>query len=405
MQENGNKNLPSLIVLLNVYLLLLFKAGFYFVEYSNRITSIALFFELFFVAIFMHKTRINKRCLIYSLVSIGLMLLSSVLHGFPDIRVILLVLINWGTALLYICIIPQIDFCKAFSKVLLLICVSSILGYFVLQYIPAILNVFPVLHNSCNRGGWFAVLTIISNFRSAGGQRIQGIFWEPGAFQALIILAMIFDIRYMKKEKQILRLVIYSIAILFTISTTGYIALVLIWSYIITSTSKKMSIIKIVLLLLAVSSFLMLYSSKMSGFLQYSIFDKIRMVFDYQEGVQTDASSRVASVLLPINLFLADPFFGIGENGVKSVVDQIGLTTCTPINYLTRYGVFFAIASFVGFFGFFYEKEKGLINNIVLFLALLLAFSTEDYFLNPILTIFVLYGYENEHNKILLRNP
>ena len=73
-----------------------------------------------------------------------------------------------------------------------------------------IINILPALTNSTGRIGRYAVLTIISDFASstAGLQRVQGLFWEPGAFQCMIVFAVIFEI-FKFKSLTLKKMIVY----------------------------------------------------------------------------------------------------------------------------------------------------------------------------------------------------
>lgn len=391
-RERIDKKIP-LISYICIYFLLLFKAGFYFIEYGSSVTSLFYICFLLILVLLFKRTQVSKRALKYVLVSCGLVAVSMMIHGMPDLNIILLELINLLTAVLIICLFDEDTFMRAFSNTIFAISIASIVGYVVIEYASGLLQYLPTLVNSSRRVGWFAVLTTISNFRRAGAQRIQGIFWEPGAFQALIILAIVFETKLLATKKNYLKLVVYSVAILFTVSTTGYIALAMIWIFQVNNNSGRLKALKLISMVTLIAFFLIRFSSSMSGFLQYTLFRKVSMVFDYQEGVMNDATSRAGSLILPLKLFLQDPIFGFAGNGSKRIVEQIGLMTCTPVNYLTTYGILFAAVSYYGFYKFFFSKKDYFVNNIVLLCTLLIAFSTENFFMNPILTVLILYGF------------
>ena len=67
--------------------------------------------------------------------------------------------------------------------------------------------------------------------------------------------------------------------------------------------------------------------------------------------------------------------------------------TCTPINYIVRYGIFFGAISYLGMIRFFYKRNVSAVNGIILALCLLITMSTEAFTLNPILTCMILYGF------------
>ena len=127
------------------------------------------------------------------------------------------------------------------------------------------------------------------------------------------------------------------------------------------------------------------------------------MILDYQVGVSTYASSRIDSIILPLRYFINNPFLGIGERGYAEISAIVGhsMFTCTPVNYIAKYGLLFGAISYWGMIRFFYIKNLSIINSILLALCILITLSSEAFTLNPILTCMILYGFGgNEKNNL-----
>jgi hypothetical protein len=72
---------------------------------------------------------------------------------------------------------------------------------------------------------------LVHTFAAQGNYRNYGMFWEPGAFQGYLILALIFLAsarQHLSRERYVRCLLILAAAVLTTMSTTGYVALLVV---------------------------------------------------------------------------------------------------------------------------------------------------------------------------------
>ena len=380
---------------ITVYFLLLFKAGFCFNEQYTRFTApLYLILILFVNGKKLLKFDRNKSFVFF--VYLFLLLVNYLMNGIPTIEQITVVVLNLITALLISNIISQREFCDSFRKVMFAICVASLIGFVIMYFFKGISIVFPALVNSNGRIGRYAILTILSDFASSssGLQRVQGVFWEPGAFQSMIVFAVIFEI-YKTKTLTWKRMIIYTLTMVLTFSTTGYICLMLLIALAVNKEYRSFKIIRSILIIGAIAFLYFSLQDTSIAFLQYTMFGKIRMIFNYQEGVSSYASSRVDSIILPLRHFINNPILGIGENGYKELYRIAGhsMFTCTPINYFVRYGLILGGVSLWGMIRLFAKERISAINGVILTLCLLISLSTEEFTLNPILTCLIMYGF------------
>lgn len=381
-----------------VYLLLLFKAGFYFIEQSNSITAPLYIAYLLYVALVSNNGRIkvNTICLFVSLALIIIMNLTNLIYGFPAINEYINTFINIITALFFVFIIPRDEFIKAFCDVIFWIGVISIIAWGAMTFVPQVFRFLPSLVNTSNRVGYFCGLTIVSDFRGASAQRTQGLFWEPGAYQCLVVIAMLLEKYAYKPTNKIVRNIVNSVAILLSFSTTGYISLMLVWMILLNKDSKRFHIFRIGLVALLVGYLYLLYGSNLSGQLRYTLSFKIEGMLNYKNATNYAITARADSIFEPLRLYMKSPIIGIGERGYNQIADKVGLATCTPINYLCKYGIIFAAINFYGFYRFIKRIDMHLPELLFILLTLLVSFFSETFFMNPILTIFLLYGYSKD---------
>ena len=390
--------LNDIILYLIVYCTILFNAGFFFVERYSRYTSIFLLFLL--LAYFMlMKMKISFKSMIVFLVILVSIILCNLFNGISEYNVLLLLFVNLLISLLLISCIDFKTLLDIYSNILLIITLFSLVGWFLLKLNISIYRYLPSLTNSNGVKGYFAFFTVIVDGAALGAQRIQGIFWEPGAFQGFLIIAMIIEGLKKFSKKVLFKELLFSIAVIMTYSTTGLIALIVFWIFFISTKFKRHKYAKFIVLPLLFLLILYIYnvvSLSVSGYAEFAFFKKIQMVFDYQEGVRSAASVRVDSIIYPIKISFQNLkylIFGYGENGIIEMYMIVNhrMFVCTPINYLLRYGLLLAIISICGFITLIKSINIGPFDKIILATLLLIIFSSENVVLNPIIIYFLLY--------------
>lgn len=382
-------------IFLVIYFLLLFKAGYCFSEKFNSITAPTFFLFLLLSAVVM-KVKVDKKIVEVVVALLVLIWINYILHGFPELNVIVLAMLDMISAMLIVSCVKETDFKRIFCQIVFLMCVFSIVGYVLIEVNSSIISLFPKVVNSKGRIAYFAIFTMISDFRMTGANRIQGVIWEPGAFQTIIVMAVLFE--YFNNywfNHTLIRKLVYSVALLLTFSTTGIVCLCMLWVLMLGSAKSRLKWIRILLLMLAVAFLYISFSQSLTGFLKYTLVDKVQQVLNYKIGDNNQASSRMDSIILPIKYFY-DPVFGIGENGYKKLSLTVGHTmfTCTPVNYFVRYGIIFGSISFIGFWRLIKNKVDYGLEFVLALIICLISVSTENFMLNPIITVLILYGYK-----------
>lgn len=384
-----------------IYFLLLFKAGFFFVENYNVITAPFFLLILVMSALFNHVT-VEKKVFYVTAINIALIFVCNLFHGTPEINVITLTMINLLTAM---CLVSAIDlntFEKNYCKVIYCICIVSIIGYLILTLNSSVLNILPRFTNSTGRSSYFLIFSMVADFRFAGAHRIQGIFWEPGAFQTFITVAFLVEFFHDFGFKNYTRRrIVYSLSLLLTFSTTGIVCLCLIWVLVLGKYREHFKTVRIILLVIVIITIYMSLRQKLTGFWRYTLVDKIQQMLHYTVGTQNEASSRMDSIVLPLKYF-NDPIFGIGENGYNYIGQMVGHTmfTCTPINYIVKYGVIFGAISYCGIIKLICKDVTSKMDFALVLATILISVSTENYLLNCIMTIFILYGFKEDKYEL-----
>ena len=226
--------------------------------------------------------------------------------------------------------------------------------------------------------------------------RNQGPFWEPGAYQAYLNIALMFLLfgDFKRKNKPI-DILILIIAVISTISTTGYLVLgLLILAKMVTrentSLLSKVSIasLLVVIVIVAVNN----------ETINYLLFDKMSS----SSANNISNATRLYSILQNGKGIMQNPLFGISPSKYSKLFSEshsvlgavsTGVNTTTSLSVWALYGVVFffvynaGIMYFVKFF-----KEK-FMSTLLLIVALFVIFNTENMNYSLFFTLIPFWGF------------
>lgn len=279
--------------------------------------------------------------------------------------------------------LDQKRFIKAFIRMMAVIATVSLVVYFFKDFLIG-LNIFPIITGY--KGQRFANF-FFANVRvnSASSFRNWGPFWEPGAYQAYIIVTLLLvmfentDIRH----KNML-IAIFVITIGTVMSTTGFLAIpfLLIAFILDRSANKKYTFIKIAIVIMAAGFLLWFMSSP--------YFDSI-FTNKFELGTDID---RIVTVKYGLLLFLRRPIFGYSSSytsAFHSIVGQSFAITNTFIANLVVFGLVMGVLS-VGFiYRFVRSYKRSHIVTMLILLSLIISFSGEKMLYCPIFSFMMFY--------------
>jgi hypothetical protein len=390
-----------------VYLILLLKAGFYFIDNLNSITSPVLFGLLFITCIVRNKKPDNTILLI-SFTLFILYNLSGLARGFPQANLYINYVLNLLISICVVSLYNRTEYLRVFSDVVYVISVVSLIFWILLTAGIPIADFFPILTRQDGTSVHHILLTCVNTSVYAGMLRTQGIFWEPGAFQIMIIISLVIDAYRSDIAKVWRRRLLFSLTLITTFSTTGIICLILAY-LIVFNKQKSNKYLMILGYFSLVVSLIANYASSDSELLNRIFGQKFQEASDYQlgSGSAGTAAVRIDGILVPLMYFVESPIFGIGEEGYEAMRNFVGhsMFTCTPVNLFVRYGIFYAIICYVGLFKAMNLKSKKLSESLLIIVTLILCVSSEEIAYNTILIIFVLLGYKKEKSLLYKKRP
>ena len=295
-----------------------------------------------------------------------------------------------------------------FSNFMFVICVASLIGYFIQLVIPSVLKFFPVIQNSPGTNFYFLGLTNLS-FRTDVLVRNWGPFREPGVFQLFIIVALIYTL-FKESKSSWIKPLIFIVTIITTFSTTGYIALSFIMLSAVMINKNKITKGKRRFLLFIIIAFIliMLYLTfftnlifKSDGY--GSVFGKI---FGSYKSLSYNA--RMASIWANLKIFMGNPIFGRGltfvdQNYQIIASDMYGMRIVDNTNMLFIILARFGVGAFLYFLIRLYKSIKysmalNIIPTILIFISYLSLMTGENLSYSVIL-ILPIFFLSSDFNK------
>ncbi len=163
--------------------------------------------------------------------------------------------------------------------------------------------------------------------------RNWGPFWEPGAYQAFLNLALIFTIFLRSKHYRWwwLHALILIVTVITTLSTTGYVALFAIYvAYVLDGKQAKRRIqfSKIFILLLGVIVLAFILGE--SGLYESVVVQKL----------SNEESSRFQFVIYGIKAFFDNPIFGNGASLAKNIETMAGYNISFTNSIVANFAIF-----------------------------------------------------------------
>jgi hypothetical protein len=259
---------------------------------------------------------------------------------------------------------------KIFFNSIFIICFISI-PLMVLKWVGyPTPNLFPVPIES----NFSSIIIFVHSMESI---RNNGIFWEPGAFAGYIIMIWLIKGNIISIKHFRVKTVVIGLALLSTMSTTGYLVAAIILSKEIFA-SKISGIIKLSLFATIFGLFFVVY--KELEFLD----NKIKNQIEHTENIAGDYDKgRFGALIFDLHYIKKHPLFGNGLHERTRYIDHrwaasIGGHGNGMSNYIVRMG----LVSFVIFFYFLLTNKKNS-SRIFLGVILLLLLNSEQYFDYP----------------------
>ena len=346
-----------------------------------------------------NKNKIGKSPLQWLIVMSILILLSALYSGdfsFGYVYKIMLLCIG----LFYTRVVGLYTFMKSFVEVLYFLCLYSIFFHVIGIINHSFIELFPTIVNSTDGVFYNMLFTTWADFGDKA--RLFGPFREPGVYQMFINLALLFHL-VSTKNLNYKKILTFIVAIILTMSTTGYIVMAFVLLFIFTLDAKEKGIKKSQLLLIegivvigAVG--LYLFTDLLSA--EGAIFDKLG------NSQRTTTAARMGSIICNYQIFKTSPIFGVGLQELMRLfpnyciqyfgVDTEHNTNVLLIQFATHGLLYGAIWTYL-MVRFFVFLSRSIIGKYLLVLAFLALCCGENLSWSIILYILLFYGVNNKH--------
>ena len=375
---------------------------------TNDIVSSAMTIGLWIVlAVFvvLGLNTIDRNSLCGFVILIVVLSVSTIIND-ENLRTLMIKIFSFFVAFCIVNTYSIEQFKHGYIRCMTILAVISLIGYTAYMSIP-VLKTMCLVRNAA--GNLYSNFIIYVQGVELG--RNQGIFWEPGAFQTFLCLAILLEV--LSEHINMKYVIILTIAVATTFSTTGYITLIFIFllSYIVkgaTTETKKAFSLLIVLALVCV----FVFRDELFDTTKNSTFGKLIYYYNNQEASEeksTSASVRINAIIRPIYAFLTSPLFGVGYNGLNDYTYEYthNMNTCTFVNWFAVYGIGFGLVMLNGFLRLARKLTTGRTQLATVILILFLITASENFVNNPFFVMIALYGwmsYEREEEYASIGN-
>lgn len=311
------------------------------------------------------------------------------------------------------------DYVCAFEKVVIFLACYSLVVYLLCYISPGLVRYFPLITNVSGFEYYFVGPCIVSA-KTLGNEIIKnlGIFREPGVYQIYLIIALCIHLFYFNKLN-IKNTTIFILTVLTTLSTAGFICVILCLLVYFASKSKgkseKRFRILLVLSLLICVAFVALAFPQTIDTGASMLFAKL--VPD--SGAYGSPVARLSSVTSNIEVWKTAPLFGVGLNKTSILFDyyariqymdyySVNITgthnTNTYLYQLATYGIFYWGIFTLGLFRLskrITAKSNSLIITILVFVLFLFIYANENLYYSILPLVLMFYGlnYKNKLKK------
>mgnify|MGYP004596858769 CR=1 FL=1 len=355
-----------------------------------------------FILPYMKKSKLsfNKKLLTVGFISNLIVIISTVVNDGVFSSMITKILAI-DLALVIVDNLRLKEFAGLFDDFMFFISKIAIITEIISYVFPSILSAFYIVNNaagipfSCFFIGSMDLTSLNSTLI-----RCNSIFWEPGAYAIYLIFAII-NYLYICEEKNKKRLYTYIFCLIITFSTTGYIVLfMLLGVHFLLKKEKMSNAYSLIFFLLA---FIILPASMLFSSPDNPLYS---MVFGKIENRTSTTVTRIASFVNGIEIALDNPFLGISQGDMGSVMADYAyksdlnlgrnpMNTNTVTALFAAYGFILGGIFLNGYYKFLKKFSSNYLTTVGLFSVILLAYCGENFYsFMPFIWMF--YGYKKE---------
>ncbi len=310
-------------------------------------------------------------------------------------------------ALLFTNLLKFEKFILSFSNLIFIISLASLIGLLLYNIAPFMFDGL----KSVNGGGTYglknALITVVDTEINYRAKRNYGIFREPSVFATYIMVALYIELfRFECKRK--LKIIVIVLALITTLSITGYLAFAVM---LVTILLRKRKNTRAALLLAFsfLAGFIIIKNLPMEGY--GTLFSYIKVRFQRNGASGHSINSRIASVFVNLYIMMINPIVGAGARKSQILFQEMlsplgyekGMTSANMITYIgASFGIPFFVIFTYGLFWFArYIYKKNNLESFLLGISLCICLCGQihHYSLFPYFIIF--YGFEGINHHLV----
>lgn len=388
------KNADGLLKPKLALFLIIFLTASYTV--TNDVISSALTIVLWLALaawLLMFLKSFKPELMLVFVILVAAMLISTLING-ENLENAISIVFSVLVTLLYVNIYDFETFKTCFVKVMKFLCLISLIGFVLFLLFPSLNNHFV----SYNASG-YRFSNLFLYVHNGDSVRNMGMFWEPGAFQTFILIAML--IECLKEKTDIKTMLLFAVTILTTFSTTGYLGMVMVFLLAFMKKKDKYDKTRVAItwILLAMLVFVYFNQDMLFSTSTHSTFGKLISFFEDKQYNSTSqvssAAVRYYALIKPLQEFVKHPLFGCGVAGLSQNLYQYtkGMNTCTFVNWFAVYGIFFGSVMLCGFVKLSHRLGKNWLMSLGVVVVLFIATMSENYVNSAGMILLAFYGY------------
>lgn len=378
-----NRKIQYILVFMLIYSS---GATLYHINY-NKLLPLFIGIILIMILYKIKKIKLDIRKLILLLFIFSSILSTMSINFDYDISHYIGIILTISLSYFIVILLDYNDLTDIYINIMKFICITSLIFFLLGVLNPQIINGLPTI--SLPHGQEYKNIYIY-NYRyhslatiQSGYFKNNSFFWEPGAYQAFINMALMLELKKygFKRSKNIL---LNIITIMTTMSTTGYISLILI---LLSNVDLKADIKKnlILSILMAIITIAVISNSEKL----FSKFDKSSnnyvSFYTRIEGTKHDYEVWSNNNLL----------FGNGYNNY--ILKQTFGSANSITSSLAKYGFIFILS--LAFLNYIFLKKvtSNKLQIVIYSVVLIIMYATENFFIAP---LFLSLGFTGMNRKI-----
>lgn len=296
----------------------------------------------------------------------------------------------------------SINFCiKCFCDLIYYLALYSLVLYLICSIVPAVATSLPYIgqfyDTSCTiHNAIFSVVISGATF-----PRNFGFTWEPGAFALLLCIATFCSLHcYNSVSKK--RLLVYSIAIITTFSTMGYIVLILIYLSTLDIGARHKKNIGILLI-----GVVLIIIAMQIPFMQELVFGKLEGLTNSNSDMSETTEARINAIIFPGLAFIEHPILGVGYDEFKYINIHLcdSVATNTIVNWFSIFGILLgAPLSFYYLYSVckLLPSKTPIAQIILICLGSIILVSTESLLRISLIYVIIFWGTLSRNSKELI---